>query len=103
MCVGARHPSPGRRPRLASFAPTVATMPPPPLPHCPAGLSPSGPQPRPVQKLTLTNLYNARPTWLAHAHAALDRAVWAAYGWDDEDPATVPEERILERLLALNT
>ena len=29
--------------------------------------------------------------WLANAHATLDRAVWAAYGWDDPDPATVDE------------
>ena len=29
---------------------------------------------------TLTNLYNARPQWLADAHAALDGAVAAAYG-----------------------
>ncbi len=48
-----------------------------------------------LKKRTLTDLYNARPGWLAHAHAALDRAVWAAYGWDDPDPATVPEETIL--------
>ncbi len=32
---------------------------------------------------TLTNLYNARPQWLADAHAALDAAVAAAYGWDE--------------------
>ena len=31
---------------------------------------------------TLTNLYNARPQWLADAHTALDAAVAAAYGWD---------------------
>ena len=31
---------------------------------------------------TLTNLYNARPQWLADAHAALDAAVAAAYGWE---------------------
>ena len=30
------------------------------------------------------------------------RAVWAAYGWDDPDPATVDEDTILSRLLALN-
>ena len=30
---------------------------------------------------TLTNLYNARPQWLADAQAALDAAVAAAYGW----------------------
>ncbi|MEA2524977.1 MAG: hypothetical protein QOF73_2204 [Thermomicrobiales bacterium] len=56
----------------------------------------------PLKKLTLTNLYNKRPTWLVHAHAALDRAVWHAYGWDDPDPASVSEDTILERLLALN-
>ncbi len=33
---------------------------------------------------TLTNLYNARPQWLADAHVALDAAVAAAYGWDAE-------------------
>lgn len=33
----------------------------------------------------------------------LDRAVWTAYGWpEDEDPATVDEDTILSRLLALN-
>jgi type II restriction/modification system DNA methylase subunit YeeA len=50
---------------------------------------------------TLTNLYNTRPAWLAAAHAALDRAVWAAYGWED-DPAATTDEEILARLLALN-
>jgi type II restriction/modification system DNA methylase subunit YeeA len=55
-----------------------------------------------LKKRTLTNLYNARPTWLAQAHARLDRAVWAAYGWDDPDPAAVDDETILTRLLALN-
>ncbi len=47
---------------------------------------------------TLTNLYNARPTWLDHAHRKLDAAVFAAYGW----PATLSDEEILARLLALN-
>ncbi len=37
----------------------------------------------------------------AQAHAALDRAVWAAYGWED-DPGETEDEAILERLLALN-
>jgi hypothetical protein len=55
-----------------------------------------------LKKRTLTNLYNQRPTWLAQLHAALDRAVWAAYEWDDPDPAEVPEDEILARLLALN-
>ena len=47
---------------------------------------------------TLTNLYNARPTWLDNAHGALDAAVSAAYGW----PADLADEEVLERLLALN-
>ncbi len=47
---------------------------------------------------TLTNLYNSRPAWLEHLHATLDRAVFDAYGWDD-DPT---DEQILERLLRLN-
>ena len=50
------------------------------------------------KKRTLTNLYNARPTWLALAHEKLDRAVFAAYGWPDN----LKDEQILERLLALN-
>ena len=33
--------------------------------------------------------------------AALDRAVWAAYGWDDDPEATTDEE-LLGRLLALH-
>jgi hypothetical protein len=48
------------------------------------------------------NLYNQRPTWLQHAHATLDRAVWDAYGWGDPDPAAVDDDIILARLLALN-
>ena len=47
---------------------------------------------------TLTNLYNARPQWLVDAHAALDGAVAAAYGWD----AAVSENYALQELLALN-
>ena len=49
-------------------------------------------------KITLTGLYNQRPAWLANAHAALDAAVAAAYGW----PAAMPDAEMLERLLALN-
>ena len=47
---------------------------------------------------TLTNLYNARPTWLDNAHRVLDAAVADAYGW----PADLADAEILERLLALN-
>jgi len=54
-----------------------------------------------LKKRTLTNLYNARPAWLNHAHQALDAAVSAAYGWADYGPE-MAEEEILRRLLALN-
>ena len=47
---------------------------------------------------TLTNLYNERPQWLANAHAALDTAVAAAYGW----PADISDDDALRELLALN-
>ncbi|MBI3197675.1 MAG: class I SAM-dependent DNA methyltransferase [Rhodospirillales bacterium] len=67
-----------------------------------------------LKKRTLTNLYNQRPTWLAHAHRALDRAVAAAYGWPEaladraqpENPDAADrkaaEEEILKRLFDLN-
>lgn len=61
-------------------------------------LNPPGTDEAELKKRTLTNLYNARPTWLAMAHAALDAAVCAAYGW----PTDMSDEQILERLLALN-
>ncbi|MBS0390654.1 MAG: class I SAM-dependent DNA methyltransferase [Proteobacteria bacterium] len=58
-----------------------------------------------LQKRTLTNLYNQRQegkaTWLAQAHAQLDTAVAAAYGWQDY-AADMPDDEILRRLLALN-
>lgn len=47
---------------------------------------------------TLTNLYNERPTWLADAHDALDRAVAAAYGW----PEDISTHDALAELLRLN-
>ena len=31
-----------------------------------------------------------------------NRAVWAAYGWDDPDPSAVDEDTILAWLLALS-
>ena len=51
-----------------------------------------------LKSRTLTNLYNTRPQWLADAHAALDSAVAAAYGWDAE----ISEDEALEDLLRLN-
>ena len=41
------------------------------------------------------------PTQLQERHAELGAAVFAAYGWD-EDPATMPEDLVLARLLELN-
>ncbi len=51
------------------------------------------------KKRTLTNLYNARPQWLAGAHGSLDAAVAAAYGWDTD----ISEEEALRELLAFHT
>jgi type II restriction/modification system DNA methylase subunit YeeA len=51
-----------------------------------------------LAKRTLTNLYNLRPQWLQNAHATLDAAVAAAYGW----PGNLAEDEVLGRLLALN-
>lgn len=54
-----------------------------------------------LAKRTLTNLYNQRPAWLTAAHQALDAAVATAYGWTDYTP-DLPDETLLQRLLALN-
>jgi len=51
-----------------------------------------------LRSRTLTKLYNERPQWLADAHAALDAAVAAAYGW----PEDITTDDALERLLELN-
>ena len=51
-----------------------------------------------LKKRTLTNLYNARPQWLTDAHASLDAAVAAAYGW----PADISNDDALRELLELN-
>ncbi|MGC6328662.1 class I SAM-dependent DNA methyltransferase [Rhizorhabdus sp. FW153] len=56
-----------------------------------------------LAKRTLTNLYNARPAWLDHAHRALDEAVAEAYGWGDDFRAgTLTDDEILARLFRLN-
>ena len=54
-----------------------------------------------VERSGLSALYREMPTELQERHAALDAAVYAAYGWD-EDPATMPEDLMLARLLELN-
>ena len=61
-------------------------------------LNPPGMPESELKRRTLTNLYNARPTWLQNVHDRLDRAVADAYGW----PHDLSEPEILERLLALN-
>ena len=63
-----------------------------------AWLNPPGASDAELKQRTLTNLYNARPTWLDLAHRALDAAVLAAYGW----PKDLTDDEILARLLALN-
>lgn len=47
---------------------------------------------------TLTNLYNARPSWLQNAHRTLDAAVCDAYNF----PHDLTDDEMLARLLALN-
>ena len=47
---------------------------------------------------TLTSLYNARPQWLADAHAELNAAVAGAYGWSPD----ISDDDALAELLALN-
>ncbi len=61
-------------------------------------LNPEGATESQLKKRTLTNLYNARPTWLHLAHQQLDNAVSAAYNWPD----ALSDAEILERLLPLN-
>lgn len=51
-----------------------------------------------LKRRTLTNLYNARPNWLKHAHEELDKAVAAAYGF----PADISEDAALTLLAKLN-
>lgn len=56
-----------------------------------------------LKKRTLTNLYNARPAWLDHAHRALDEAVAYAYGWgEDYRAGALTDDEILARLFRLN-
>jgi type II restriction/modification system DNA methylase subunit YeeA len=51
-----------------------------------------------LKKRTLTNLYNARPTWLDLVHKKLDLAVAIAYGFSPD----LSDDQILSRLLELN-
>ena len=51
-----------------------------------------------LRQRTLTHLYNARPQWLADAHARLDAAVAAAYGWKED----ISDDDALRELLSRN-
>lgn len=53
---------------------------------------------RKLAELTLSKLYKLRPRWLRDAHAAVDEAVAAAYGW----PADLSDNEALARLFRLN-
>ena len=54
--------------------------------------------PTALKRRTLTNLYNAPPTWLTLAHRRLDDAVFAAYGWSPD----IPDGELIAALLSLN-
>jgi len=60
--------------------------------------NPEGASEAELKQRTLTNLYNAHPTWLENVHARLDAAVFTAYGW----PPDLTDEEVLQNLLALN-
>ena len=51
-----------------------------------------------LKQRTLTHLYNARPQWLVDAHARLDAAVAAAYGWQED----ISDDDALRELLSQN-
>jgi len=54
--------------------------------------------PKELNKRTLTNLCNQRPTWLDLAHRKLDQALFAACRCDGD----ISGEQLLDRLLELN-
>jgi hypothetical protein len=61
-------------------------------------LNPPGLSDTELEKRTLTELYNANPTWLCQVHDRLDQAVFEAYGWASERG----DDDILALLLSLN-
>ncbi len=87
-------PTGDREPRVKAIADAAHDL----IAKRDAWLNPPGAGADELKKRTLTNLYNQRPTWLELAHKRLDEAVLEAYGW----PHDLPDEEILERLLALN-
>jgi methylase of polypeptide subunit release factors len=85
------HPTDGQRDAIADAARDLDRL-------RTGWLNPPGLSDADLAKRTLTNLYNARPSWLAQAHERLDAAVLAAYGW----PSDLKTEDLLARLLDLN-
>lgn len=78
-------------PEWVELVPDVASF----LPH---RVVPKAGHEADLKRRTLTLLYNEMPAWLQHAHADLDRAVAAAYGWNW--PLT--DDEIASALFALN-
>ena len=90
--------SPGQEPTVSPLVDAIAQAAKALVEKRDRWLNPEDATEKDLKKRTLTNLYNQRPTWLDLAHRTLDEAVFAAYGW----PATLTDDEILERLLALN-
>jgi type II restriction/modification system DNA methylase subunit YeeA len=90
--------SPGREPKHSALVEAIATAARELVHKRDAWLNPPDATQDELKKRTLTNLYNARPSWLAEAHRKLDEAVFAAYGW----PGYLSDDDLLTRLLALN-
>ena len=96
-----RSPSLGRRPRPSESSPAHRRISAPPSPQAARALDAQRREwlgDRSDPQRTLTALYNARPAWLQRAHASLDDAVAAAYGW----PADLSDDEMIARLRALN-
>jgi type II restriction/modification system DNA methylase subunit YeeA len=89
---------PGHEPKDSSLVEAIAEAARELVEKRDAWLNPPDASAEELKRRTLTNLYNARPSWLAEAHRKLDAAVFAAYGW----PVTLTDTELLERLLALN-
>jgi type II restriction/modification system DNA methylase subunit YeeA len=89
---------PGREPKDSSLVEAIAAAARDLVAKRDAWLNPPDANEDELRKRTLTNLYNARSTWLAEAHRKLDEAVFAAYGW----PATLTDSEVLEHLLTMN-
>jgi hypothetical protein len=89
---------PGREPKDSPLVEAIAEAARELVAKRDAWLNPPNASAEELKRRTLTNLYNARPAWLAEVHRKLDAAVFAAYGWPD----TLTDSELLERLLALN-